>query len=165
MRGLSWTDRARIRWALLRVDYVLDARVPRGRRREIRNELRSNLMEAAGRVGAEAAVRQLGDLNELAKSYLEVYRGRWDFRAGSLAAVLMYAAIQVVGLAIFAGFSTGIFAGGGHSASYSFWNGFGPFGGNASTHSFGVLILSPAHLLLMAVAFVVGSAHRLILRR
>lgn len=165
MSGLSFMERARIEWAVLRVNYELDARVPRSRRRQIVNELRSNLVEAAQSVGARAAVRQLGDLNELAKSYLDVYRGRWDFRAGSLAAVVIYAAIQVVGLAVFVGFSSGVLAGGGHGASYSFWGGFGPFGGSASAHSFALLILSPAHVLLMAVAFAVASAHRLILRR
>lgn len=165
MSGLSFMDRARIEWALLRIDYQLDARVPRTQRRQILAELRSNLVEAARAAGAKAAVRQLGDLNELAKSYLDVYRGRWDFRAGSLAAVVTYAAIQVIGLAVFVGFSSGVLAGGGHGASYSFWGGVGPFGGSASPHSFELLILSPAHVLLMAVAFVVVSAHRLILRR
>lgn len=165
MSGLSFTDRARIEWAVLRVDFDLDARVPRARRRQIRNELRSNLVAAAANVGASVAVRQLGDLHKLAMSYVDVYRGRWDFRAGSWAAVVTYAAVQVIAFAIFVGFSSGVLAGGGHSASYTFWDGFGPFGGSASAHSFQLLILSPAHVLLMAVAFFVASAHRLILRR
>ena len=165
MSGLSFIERARIEWAVQRVDFDLDARVPRARRRQIRNELRSNLIEAAAAVGAKTAVQQLGDLHALAMSYVEVYRGRWDFRAGSWAAIATYAAIQVIAFAIFVGFSSGVQASGGHSATYAFWSGFGPFGGSASTHGFQLLILSPAHLLLMAIAFVVGSAHRLILRR
>ena len=165
MSGLSFMDRARIEWAVQRVDFELDARVPRSRRRQIRTELRANLLEAAHAVGAKAAVGQLGDLHKLAMSYLDVYRGRWDFRAGSWAAVVTYLAIQVVASAIFAGFSTGVLASGGHEATYAFWNGFGPFGGSASGHSFQLLILSPAHVLLMAAAFVLGSARRLIFRR
>jgi hypothetical protein len=77
----------------------------------------------------------------------------------------MYAAIQVLSLAIFFAFSTGVRAGGGHPASYWFWSGFGPFGGNASTHSFELLLLSPAHILIVAVAFAIGSSYKLILRR
>lgn len=165
MSELSFWDRVRIEWAVQRVDYELDARVPREKRRQIRSELRSNLIEAARQVGAKAAVRQLGDLHALAGSYVEVYRGRWDFRAGSIAALGVYAALQVLAFAIFVGFSSGVLASGGHAASYSFWNGFGPFGGAASQHSFDLTILSPAHLVLMAIAFVLGSSHRILLRR
>jgi hypothetical protein len=165
MSDLSWKDRLRIEWAVQRVDFMLDARVLRARRRQIRNELRSNLTDAARQVGARAAVRQLGDLHELAASYLDVYRGRFDFRAGSWAAIATYAVLQVLSLAIFFGFSTGVLASAGHAASYSFWNGFGPFGGSASSHGFELTILSPAHLVLMALAFAIGSSHRLLLRR
>jgi predicted membrane metal-binding protein len=77
--GLSLMDKLRIEPAVHRVDFVLDARVPRGKRRQIRNELRSNLTEAAQEVGVAAAIRQLGDLRVLANSYLELYRGRFDF--------------------------------------------------------------------------------------
>jgi hypothetical protein len=165
MSELSWSDRLRIEWAVRRVDFDLDARVPRARRRQIRNELRSNLTEAAQAVGATEAVRHLGDLHALAMSYLHVYRGRWDFRAGSIAALVTYAAIQVLALAIFIGFSSGVLAGGGHSASYQFWSSFGPFSGSASPDAFGIVVFSRAHLALMAVAFVFGSAYRLVLRR
>lgn len=165
MSDLSWKDKLRIEWAVRRVDFMLDARVPRTRRRQIRDELRSNLTEAARQVGARDAVRQLGDLHALAASYLDVYRGRFDFRAGSWAVVATYAALQVLSLAIFFAFSTGVLASGGHGASYSFWNGLGPFGGSGSLHGFELTIVSPAHIVLMAIAFVIGSAHRQILRR
>ena len=165
MSDLSWKDRVRVEWAVQRVDFMLDARVPRARRRQIRNELRSNITEAARQAGARAAVRQLGDLHSLAASYLDVYRGRFDFRAGSWAAIATYAALQVLSLAIFFAFSSGVIAAGGHGASYSLSDGFGPFGGSASSHGFELLFLSPAHIVLMAVAFVIGSAHRQILRR
>ena len=52
---LTKKDRLRIELAVKRVDWELDGRVPRNRRRQIRNELRSNLIEAANEVGAEKA--------------------------------------------------------------------------------------------------------------
>lgn len=165
MSGLKFSDKLRIELAVRWVDFLLDARVPRARRRQIRDELRSNLIEAAQRVGSEAAVRQLGDLNALAKSYLEVYRGRWDFRAGCKAVIAVYATIQVLSLAIFLAFSSGVLASGGHGASYTFWPGFGVFSGSASAHEFTVSILSPADLALMALAFVIGSSYRTFFRR
>jgi glycerol-3-phosphate acyltransferase PlsY len=164
MSDLSFWQKARIEWAVQRIDLVLDGRVPRARRKQIRDELRSNLTEAVRQVGAEQAVRQLGDLRTLARSYLELYRGRWDFRAGSWAVIFTYAAIEVVSLAIWLAFSTGVLAGGGHAASYSLWDGFGPFGGSVvATHSFVWLFFSPAHLGLMALAFLIGSSYRQIL--
>jgi len=164
MSGLSFWDRMEIEWAVLRVDYDLDARVPRARRRQILNELRSNLTEAATAVGARTAVRQLGDLHTLAMSYVDVYRGRWDFRTGVWAAVVVYAAVEVIAIAVSVGFSSGVAAAGGHAATYSFWSSFGPFAGSASSNQFTITILSPAHLALMALAFAIGSAHRVVLR-
>lgn len=165
MSELSVTDRARIELAVHRVDTRLQWRIPRGRRHQIRDELRANLTEAAQRVGAEEAVRQLGDLPTLAKSYADVYRGRWDLRAGWWAMLLTYAVIQVLSIVISLAFSAGVVGGGGHPASYAVWSGIGPFAGSASSHAFTVSLGSPAHLVLMALAFVLGSAHRQILRR
>lgn len=162
---MSFRDRLRIEWAVFRVDYALDGRVPRKRRRQIREELKSNVLEAAKTVGAKKAVSQLGDLHALATSYLELYRGRWDFQEGSWWAVITYALIDVVSLAVSFAFNTGVLASGGHAASYEFWSGFGPFAGTASQNSYSMVILSPAHLVLMALAFVVGSSRRLILRK
>jgi hypothetical protein len=157
-------DRLRIELAVRTIDWELDGRVPMARRRQIRNELRSNLVEAAERVGAENAVRQLGDLKALASSYLELYRGRFDFRTGSYWAVITYAAIQFLGIAMLIAFHAGVAAGGAHNGTYSFefWNGFGPFSGSVSANgsSFVILMLSPAHVLLMLVAFVIGSSYR-----
>ena len=99
-KELTRKDRVRIELAVRRVDYKLDGRVPWRRRRQIRAELRSNLIEAARDVGAEAAVQQLGDLNELATSYLELYRGRFDFRAGAYWGLAAYVLIQVIGIAV-----------------------------------------------------------------
>jgi hypothetical protein len=167
--ALTKKDRARIEIAVRTVDWHLDGRVPRARRRQILNELRSNLIEAAEQVGSQQAVRQLGDLKALANSYLELYRGRFDIRAGSFWAFITYMAIQVLGLALFIAFRAGVAAGGAHGASYSFefWPGFGPFAGtvSASGNTFEVLIGSPAHILFVLVAFMIGSSYRTVFAR
>ena len=162
-------DRLRIELAVRTVDWELDGRVPRARRRQIRNELRSNLVEAAERVGAENAVRQLGDLSAMAHSYLELYRGRFDFRAGAFWAFITYMAIELLGLALMIAFNAGVAAGGSHGGSYSFevWPGFGPFAGKVSANgsTFQVLLASPAHVLLVWVAFMIGSSYRTVFAR
>ena len=167
--ALTKKDRLRLELAVRRVDWVLDGRVPMARRRQIRSELRSNLIEAANEVGAENAVQQLGDLKALARSYLELYRGRFDFRTGSYWAVITYAAIEALGFALLIAFHAGVVAGGAHGGSYSFefWPGFGPFVGSAGANGAGfeVLFLSPAHALLMMVAFLVGSSYRTVFAR
>lgn len=167
--ALTKKDRFRIEGAVRRVDWVLDGRVPMAKRRQIRSELRSNLIDASQQVGAANAIRQLGDLRALAASYLELYRGRFDFQAGSLWAIITYAAIEALGFALLIAFHAGVAAGGSHGGSYSFefWPGFGPFRGSTGADglSFEVLFFSPAHLLLMLIAFVVGSSYRSIFAR
>ena len=155
---LRLADRLRIELAVLRVDWVLDGRVPIAKRRQIRNELRSNLIEAAQDVGAEKAV-----------SYLELYRGRFDFQAGAWAAVITYVALQVLGIAVILAFHAGVAASGVHGGTYSlqFWSGFGPFSSSVSAdgRQFTMLVLSPAHLVLMTVAFAIGSSYRTVVAR
>jgi hypothetical protein len=167
--ALTRKDRLRIDLAVRTVDWELWGRVPIARRRQLRNELRSNLSEAAHRVGAERAVRQLGDLKALADSYLELYRGRFDFRAGTFWAFIVYAAIELLGFALLIAFNAGVAAGGSHGGSYSFefWPGFGPFAGkvSASGNTFQVLLASPAHVLLVWVAFLIGSSYRTVFAR
>jgi hypothetical protein len=107
-------DRLRIEAALLRIDWVLDGRVPWRVRRQLKGELRTNLLEAAGSVGTQAGIRQLGSLQELGASYLDVHRGRVDVRRGGWAAVITYPSIQVLAVAVFLAFNAGLFAGGGH---------------------------------------------------
>jgi hypothetical protein len=162
--ALTKKDRLRIELAVKKVDWELDGRVPRARRRQIRNELRSNLIEAANEVGAEKAVVQFGDPKALADSYLELYRGRFDVRAGAFWAFITYVTIQVLGFALFFAFRAGLAAGGAHGAGYSFefWPGFGPFAGKVSAggNTFEVLLASPAHLLLVWVAFMIGGSYR-----
>ena len=166
---LSRKDRFLIDLTVWRVDFTLDGRVPWRKRREIRDELRSNLMEAARQVGPKTAVRQLGDLNALKASYLELYRGRFDFRAGSYWALATYAAIQIIGIVLIVAFHAGVAASGAQGGTYSFdfWNGFGPYSGRVAGNGSGftMTLLSPAHLVLMLVAFVAGSCFRLVLGR
>lgn len=152
-------DRLRLEAALLRVDWELDGRIPGKVRRQILHELRANLREAAAVVGMKAAIQQLGDLRALGASYLEVYRGRVDLRRGSTAALVAYVAVQVVAFAVFFAFQGGVLTSGGHGAAYDFLNGFGPFGGSvgAGGRSFEVALLTPAHVVVMLVAFVIGS--------
>ena len=165
MTELSKQDRMQIEGVVHRIDGALGGRVPRRKRREIGEELRSNLTEAAREVGAEEAIRQLGDLGALSKSYVELYRGDWDFRAGWIAMLITYAVIGVLSLIISFAFSAGVVAGGGHAASYQLWSWLGPFQGSASAHSFEVTLGSPAQLALMAFAFLVGSRYRSLVRR
>ncbi len=164
--ALTKKDRMRIELAVKKIEWDLDGRVPRAKKRQVLNELRSNLTEAADQVGAEQAVQQLGDLKALSNSYLELYRGRFDVRAGAFWAFIAYTTIQFLGLALFLAFRAGVVAGGAHDASYDFgpWPGFGPFAGKigaaGSTNTFTVLLGSPAHLLIVALAFAIGSTYR-----
>jgi hypothetical protein len=173
--ALTKKDRMRIELAVRKIDWELDGRIPRARRRQILNELRSNLTEAAQQVGGEQAVQQLGDLKSMANSYLELYRTRFDVRAGAFWAFIAYAAIQVLGFALFLAFRAGVMAGGARGATYSFefWPaigplaGFGPFAGKvgADGNTFEVLIGSPAHILIVLLAFAIGSTYRGFLAR
>jgi hypothetical protein len=167
--ALTKKDRLRIDLAIRKVDWELQGRVPMARRRQLRTELRSNLSEAAQQVGAEKAVEQLGDLKALADSYLELYRGRFDFRAGAFWSFVTYVAIQLLGFALFFAFHAGVVAGGSHGGSYSFefWPGFGPFAGKVSANgnTFEVLLASPAHVLMVWAAFMIGSSYRTMFAR
>lgn len=164
MTDLSKKDRMQIELVVHRIDRALGGRIPRRKRREIGEELRSNLSEAARQVGADEAIRQLGDLGALSKTYVDLYRGDWDLRAGWIAMLVTYAVIGALSLVISFAFSAGVTAGGGHAASYQLWSWFGPFQGSASAHSFEVTIGSPGQVVLMAFAFLVGSRYRSFVR-
>ena len=72
-------------------------------------------------------------------------------------------------IALVIAFHAGVATGGAHSGTYSFqfWDGFGPFAGSVSGNgsSFVMLMLSPAHVLLMLVAFAIGSSYRTVFAR
>lgn len=160
-------DRLRIELALLRVDWVLDGRVPWRVRGQLKGELRANLLAAADSVGTKPAIHQLGNLQDLGASYLGINRGRVDVRGGVWAAVITYAAIQVLAIAVFFAFQAGLLAGGGRGGGYQLLPGFGPFAGtvNQGRMVFSFEILSPAHLILMLSAFLIGGRAWRLLRR
>lgn len=81
-------DRAHLNRALLAYDFFLDLRgMSRRRRRDLRQELRANLHEAAADQSGRAAVRALGSLRVMAVEACSVdpHRPRWS--AGAQAGV------------------------------------------------------------------------------
>jgi hypothetical protein len=64
----SFTDRLRLAWLSARYDFWLDLNsVPRRDRRELRNELLSNVHDAAADVGVRNATANIGKLRHLAR--------------------------------------------------------------------------------------------------
>jgi hypothetical protein len=77
----------------------LKPHVPSERRRAIRRELREHLRGAAAEVGPEAAVRQAGPPDEVARDYVEAELGRprlWRPWAGVVAAAVAYLLLAVL---------------------------------------------------------------------
>jgi hypothetical protein len=73
-------DRARIEWAVLSYSHWLELRGARGRRRrELRRELRDNLVQAAHDGGARRAVAALGSTRQMAAEAVpdDPMRPRW----------------------------------------------------------------------------------------
>lgn len=93
MSTLTWHDRLRIERAVWAFDHMLQD-LPRKSRLARRRELRDNLHSATEDVGAAAAVRQLGDLRQLAAGYMAAEYGDWQPRPSwtraAGAAVLFY---------------------------------------------------------------------------
>lgn len=79
MSTMTWQDRLRLEHAVWSLDYLLQD-LPRGSRVAKRRELRDNLRSATEDVGAATAVRQLGDLRQLAAGYLTAEYGDWQPR-------------------------------------------------------------------------------------
>jgi hypothetical protein len=95
----SIVDEPRLQWVILRYDFWLDwSGVSWSRRRSLRRELRSNLREAAERVGQAQAIMNLGSVRELAAatapSVTDRTRPRWASGLG--AAVVAFVAVHVV---------------------------------------------------------------------
>ena len=79
MTALTWHDRLRLERAVWTSDHLLQD-LPRKSRVAKRRELRDNLISATEDVGAKEAVRQLGDLRQLAAGYLAAEYGDWQPR-------------------------------------------------------------------------------------
>lgn len=154
-------QRLRARWFVRRVDHHLDGRMPRRRRREIRRELRTNLAAAAEVHGVPGAIERLGHPATLAASYAEAidYPVRW--RTGALAAATTFAVLHVMTLTFHVAVTLGAEEGGGEAAGFSYAYelapGWGPLVGSGSPPVTEVLVVSPVHLTLIAIAWTLGS--------
>ena len=93
MSTLNWHDRLRLERAVWAFDRRLQD-LPRRSRVSRRRELRDDLQSAMEVVGAAAAVRQLGDLRQLAAGHMAAEYGDWQPRPSwtrvAAAAVLFY---------------------------------------------------------------------------
>jgi hypothetical protein len=94
-----WLDRLRIERAVWTVDALTQA-APDRARRAIRRELRANLQAAAAQMSAKEAVRQLGDLRQLALGYVEAQYGPGNLRPRWLRGVCWALGTEVVLLAL-----------------------------------------------------------------
>ncbi|HEX5511767.1 MAG TPA: hypothetical protein VFX41_08625 [Actinomycetales bacterium] len=112
---MSLLDRMRIARVVAGYDFWLEARGVAGRRRrDLRRELRANLTEAAGDVGAREAVRRVGSPRVLAQEALAdgAKRPLWSLASscGGLALVVMVFAVLFAAF----GFADGVSASGVH---------------------------------------------------
>lgn len=160
--GIRSSDRLRIARFVWRVDHHLDGHVPRGRRREIREELRANLRAAGADLGIPVAVQRLGHPRDLAARYIEAAGGPVRWRTGGLAAAGGFLVMHVIVLVFSVAFSAGAETVGGPEATWSYAyevaDGFGPFvGAHEPAGTFSVSILTPTHLAVMVIAFVLGA--------
>ena len=159
---LGPVSRARIGWALARVDVYLDGRISGRQRRGIRRELRANLVEAARHRGAKEAVAGLGDLRDLARGYVdaEVSDVRW--RSGTVAASATFLLLVVATDVFHVGFTAALREVGSDrpvAYSYELWDGFGPLRGSADPAAgvFEVSLLTPFHLLTIVLVYIVAA--------
>ncbi len=103
-RPLSLLERARIGWVCARYDFWLDLNsVRRKHRKELRTELKSNLVVASGRIGVSEAVRNLGSLRQFAAETVRDGQIRSPWLAGWMAGW------TVLALAVFAFFALGLY--------------------------------------------------------
>lgn len=147
----------KIEAALRHLDWRLEGRVPRSRRRQIRRELRANLADAAAELGEDEALRRLGSLRSLARDYLEADGGRVKLRAGVYAALVALAALQLAGLLLLRAYQAGFAAAGGTGGwSYRPW----PFAlehDPGESLTFAITAAWPAMLGIPALAFLLWS--------
>jgi hypothetical protein len=162
----TFADRLRIERTVWRFDMLLYD-LPTRARRAVRKELRANLIAAAEH-GADAAVRQLGDLKELAEGYLEVEYGpparRPQWRKGIFWAVAAELLVMLTSLVGFVSFMDGVQAAGGHASGTYRWGGWlgswGPTGEvtlDDGMFSGFLFEASPALFVLPFLAFLLGS--------
>lgn len=111
MSTMTWPDRLRLERAVWSFDQLVQD-LPRRSRVAKRRELRENLRSAAQDVGAADAVRQLGDLRQLAAGYLAAEYGEWrprpSWTKAACAAVLSYVFLYVLLEAASSAFRAGV---------------------------------------------------------
>ena len=126
MTTLTWHDRLRLEQAVWAVDRRIQD-LPRKSRVAKRRELRDNLRAAAADIGAAVAVRQLGDLKQLAAGYLAAEYGDWKPRPSwtraAVAAVLYYVLLSWLLEAGSSAFRAGIVTGQPQATGTFSWNG------------------------------------------
>jgi hypothetical protein len=126
MTTLTSHDRLRLEQAVWAVDRLIQD-LPRKSRVAKRRELRDNLRAAAEDVGAAVAVRQLGDLKQLAAGYLAAEYGDWKPRPSwtraAVAAVLYYVLLSWLLEAGSSAFRAGILTGQPKATGTFSWNG------------------------------------------
>jgi hypothetical protein len=126
MTTLTSHDRLRLEQAVWAVDRLIQD-LPRKSRVAKRRELRDNLRAAAEDVGAAVAVRQLGDLKQLAAGYLAAEYGDWKPRPSwtraAVAAVLYYVLLSWLLEAGSLAFRAGILTGQPKATGTFSWNG------------------------------------------
>jgi hypothetical protein len=74
-------DKLRILWAGARYNFWLDLHsVPNRKRRDLRRELKANLVQAAANIGTSKALLNIGSLRKLASASTQdgVLRSRWS---------------------------------------------------------------------------------------
>jgi hypothetical protein len=123
---LSVIDRLRIERAVWSVDTRLQD-LPRRSRIAKRRELRMNLCAAADEVGAKEAVRQLGDLHDLAVDYLIAEYGdltrRPSWTAAAIALLVVNATMLLTDHASTSAFRSGLRAAQPQGSGTFHWHG------------------------------------------
>jgi hypothetical protein len=172
MTSLAWHDRLRIERAVWAFDGRLHD-LPRRSRVAKRRELRDNLRSATEDVGAAVAVRQLGDLRELAAGHLSAEYGDWQRRPSwtraAIAAPLFYLLLNWLLEAGSSAFRAGILTNQPNATGSFSWNGIPhlldnvafTFSDGAST-SVGGAWRPLAYLGLLVVCIVAGRLWRVL---
>ncbi|MFV0523905.1 MAG: hypothetical protein ACK5RL_05345 [Acidimicrobiales bacterium] len=162
-------DRIRIESALFRLDFWLDlANVGRSRRKDIRRDLRANLMAAAHTKGVDAALVDIGSLRSLAREYAAGNDRVVRWSAGLTAAVTVAAVYLLLAMLAALNWASGVMDGGATTAQghlFPFlWSSVSyadlPGGGFEVDTNFG-----PGALAVFAVTFILVARPWRLLRR
>jgi hypothetical protein len=124
-RTVGWFGRLRIESRVWLLDQQLYD-LPRNTRIAIRREVRTNLIDAAGTVGAGPALRRIGGSRRLAEQYLQAEFGdgpRHSWIAAVFAAGLIPFALNFVLAEAASAFQRGVTAADPHATGTFLWDG------------------------------------------